>query len=89
MGRYGDRFPLLAPPDHGDVMKVGTLADSGAEARKSRSGSRDGLLNGSPDGWFSCSKTSDSARRSPDFQFLGITYILEETKLYVYIKFRL
>ena len=33
MGRYGDRFPLLAPPGHGDVMKVGTLADSGAEAR--------------------------------------------------------
>ena len=28
------RFPLLAPPGHGDVMKVGTLADSGAEARK-------------------------------------------------------
>ena len=25
---------LLAPPGHGDVMKVGTLADSGAEARK-------------------------------------------------------
>ena len=33
--RYGNplRWPLAAP-GHGDVMKVGTLADSGAEARK-------------------------------------------------------
>ena len=52
-----------------------------------QSGSRDGLLNGSPDGWFSCSKTTDSAvrRRSPDFQFLGITYFIGK----LYIKFRL
>ena len=30
----GRSVALLAPPGHGDVMKVGTLADSGAEARK-------------------------------------------------------
>ena len=29
-----------------------------------QSGSRDGLLNGSPDGWFSCSKTADSAQQA-------------------------
>ena len=35
---------------------------SGGEETRSRS--RDGLLNWSPDGWFSCSKTSDSAEQA-------------------------
>ena len=56
---------LLAPPGHGDVMKVGTLADSGAEARVFSIWISRWVVEWiSIDGWFSCSKTTDSAEQA-------------------------
>ena len=62
--RWDVSVVLLAPPGHGDVMKVGTSQTPERRRGFSQSGSRDGLLDGSPDGWFSCSKTTDSAKQA-------------------------
>ena len=67
---------LLAPPGHGDVMKVGTLADSGAEARKFNLDLEMGCwIDLQMGGSVVQKRLTQPSRRSPDFQFLGIIYI--------------
>ena len=62
-GPYGDRLRCWLRQATVMSWRLGPhrLRSGGEDVQ---SGSRDGLLNGSPDGLFSCSKTSDSAKQA-------------------------